>query len=65
MPALRWLSFLATASGAIGYRKIRQFGRRNAALFTHSFALAHGLPSPVSGRNLLQALDKKAVAQVS
>ena len=40
LPALLWLIFLATASGAIGYRKISQFGRSNAAFFTDYFALA-------------------------
>ena len=62
LPALLWLVFLATASGAIGYRKISQFGRSNAAFFTDYFALAHGLPSHVSIGKLLQALDKKAIA---
>lgn len=63
MPALLWLIFLATASGYVGYRKISQFGRSNAAFFTAYVALAHGLPSHVSVRKLLQALDKKALAQ--
>jgi len=63
LPALLWLIFLATASGAIGYRKISQFGRSNAAFFTDYFALSHGLPSHVSVRKLLQALDKRALAQ--
>lgn len=63
LPALLWLIFLATASGYVGYRKISQFGRSNAAFFTDYFALAHGLPSHVSVRKLLQALDKKALAQ--
>ena len=62
LPALLWLIFLATASGAIGYRKISQFGRSNAAFFTDYFALAHGLPSHASIGKLLQALDKKAFA---
>lgn len=63
LSALLWLIFLATASGYIGYRKISAFGRSNAAFFIDYFALAHGLPSHVSVRKLLQALDKKALAQ--
>jgi hypothetical protein len=63
LSALLWLIFLATASGYIGYRKISAFGRSNAAFFTDYFALAHGLPSHVSVRKLLQALDKQALAQ--
>jgi hypothetical protein len=62
LSALLWLIFLATASGYVGYRKISQFGRCNAAFFTDYFALSHGLPSHVSIRKLLQALDKKALA---
>lgn len=54
--------FLATASGYVGYRKISQFCRRNEAFFTNYFALAHGVPSHVSVRKLLQALDN-ALAQ--
>ncbi|AWM32779.1 hypothetical protein DDQ68_08295 [Hymenobacter nivis] len=54
--------FLATASGYVGYHKISQFGCSNAAFFTGYFALAHGLPSHVSVRKVLQALDKKALA---
>lgn len=63
LPALLWLIFLATASGYVGYRKISQFGRSNAAFFSAYFALAHGLPSHVSVRKLLQALDKKELAR--
>lgn len=47
----------------MGYRKISQFGRSNAAFFTDYFALLHGVPSHVSVRKLLQALDKAALAQ--
>ncbi|WP_162549943.1 transposase family protein [Hymenobacter nivis] len=46
----------------MGYHKISQFGCSNAAFFTGYFALAHGLPSHVSVRKVLQALDKKALA---
>jgi hypothetical protein len=63
LPALLWLIFLATASGYVGYRKISQFGRSNAAFFTNYFALAHGLPSHVSIGKLLQALAKQAMAR--
>lgn len=62
LPAQLWLIFLAIASGASGYRKISQFGRANHAFFTDYFALQHGLPSHVSIRTLLQALDKQALA---
>ena len=41
-----------------------QFGRCNAGFFTAYFSLRHGLPSYGAFRDLLQALDKKALAQV-
>ena len=63
LSALLWLTFLATASGYRGPRKIAQFGRSNAAFFTSYFGLRHGLPSYGAFRDLLQALDKAALAQ--
>lgn len=40
-----------------------QFGRSNAPFFTTYFGLRHGLPSYEVFRNLLQGLDKNALAQ--
>lgn len=59
--ALLWLLFCAIASGQSGYRQIARFGRAHAAFFTTCFSLPHGLPSHVSVRALLQALDTPAV----
>ena len=59
--ALLWLLFSAIASGQSGYRQIARFGRAHAAFFTTYFALPHGLPSHVSIRALLMALDTPAV----
>lgn len=63
LSALLWMTFLAIASGYTGPRKMAQFGRSNAAFFTAYFGLRHGLPSYGAFRDLLQALDKDALAQ--
>lgn len=63
LPAFLWMAFLAIASGYRGPRKMAQFGRSNAAFFTAYFGLRHGLPSYGAFRDLLQALDKDALAQ--
>ena len=63
LSALRWMTFLAIASGYTGPRKMAQFGRSNAAFFAAYFGLRHGLPSYGAFRDLLQALDKDALAQ--
>jgi len=60
---LLWLIFLATASDYVGYRKINQFRRSNAAFFISYFTLNQSLPSHVSVRKLVQVLDKTALAQ--
>ena len=61
LEAMLWLIFAAIASGPSGYRQIARFGRAHAAFFTATFPLPHGLPSHVSSRALLQALDTPAV----
>ena len=61
--ALLWMTFLAIATGNRGPRKMAQFCRSNAAFFTAYFNLRHGLPSYGPFRELLQALDKTALAQ--
>ena len=58
LPALLWMMFVSIASGYEGYRPMSKFCRSNAAFFTAHFGLAHGVPSHVSFRNVLQALDK-------
>lgn len=63
LPALLWMTFLAIASGYQGPRKMAQFARSNAAFFTAYFGLRHGLPSYGAFRDLLQGLDKAALAQ--
>jgi len=57
------MTFLGIASGHVGYRQLGHFVRSNAAFFTAHFGLLHGVPSYVSFRNLLRALDKNALAQ--
>ncbi len=63
LPALLWMTFLAIATGQRGPRKIAQFCRCNAAFFSSYFELRHGVPSYGAFRDLLQALDKAALAQ--
>ena len=63
LPALLWMTFLALAAGSRGPRKMARFGRCNAGFFTAYFGLRHGLPSYGAFRDLLQALDKTALAQ--
>lgn len=63
LPAFLWMTFLAIATGRQGPRKIAQFCRANAPFLTAYFALAHGVPSYGAFRDLLQALDKGALAQ--
>lgn len=63
LPALLWMTFLAVATGNRGPRKMAQFCRSNAPFFTAYFGLRHGVPSYGAFRDLLQALDKKALAQ--
>ena len=63
LSALWWMTFLALASGYSGPRKMARFGRGNAAFFTAYVGLRHGLPSYGAFRDLLQALDKDALAQ--
>jgi|GEM_PF-325300 len=63
LPAFLWMTFLALASGRQGPRKMARFCRSNAAFLTTYFDLRHGLPSYGAFRDLLQALDKEALAQ--
>lgn len=63
LPAVLWMTFLAIAAGHQGPRKMAQFGRSNAAFFAAYFDLRHGLPSYGVFRELLKALDDKALAQ--
>lgn len=63
LPAVLWMVFLAIASGYEGYRQMGKFSRGNAAFLTAHFGLAHGVPSYVSFRNVLQALGQDALAQ--
>ena len=63
LPAFLWMTFSAIASGSQGPRKMAQFCRSNAAFLTAYFDLRHGLPSYGAFRDLLQALDKEALAQ--
>lgn len=63
LPALLWMTFLAIATGSQGPRKMAQFCRSNAEFFTVYFGLRHGVPSYGPLRELLQALDKDALAQ--
>ncbi len=56
------MTFLAIATGSKGPRKMAQFCRSNAAFFTAYFGLRHGLPRYWPFRDLLQALDKDALA---
>jgi len=62
LSALLWMTFLAIATGNKGPRKMAQFGRSNAPFFTAYFGLRHGVPSYGPFRELLQALDKEAMA---
>ena len=57
------MAFVAIASGYQRLRKMAPLGRSKAALFTAYFGLRHGLPSYGAFRDLLQALDKDALAQ--
>ena len=61
LPAFLWMSFLAIASGATGYRAMSRFARSNAAFFQQHFGLRHAMPSHVSFRSLWQELDKQAL----
>ena len=63
LPAFLWMTFLAIATGSQGPRKIAQFCRSNAPFFSAYFDLRHGVPSYGAFRDLLQALDKDALAQ--
>ncbi len=63
LPALLWMTFLAIATGRQGPRKIAEFGRCNAPFFIAYFGLRHGAPSYGVFRELLQGLDKAALAQ--
>ena len=63
LPAFLWMAFLAVASGYGGYRAMGKFARSNAAFFRAYFGLRHPVPSHVSFRSLLQALDKAAAYQ--
>lgn len=63
LPALLWMTFLAIATGQRGPRKMAQFCRSNADFFISYFALRHGVPSYGAFRDLLQGLDKQALAQ--
>lgn len=64
LPAFLWMTFAGIASGYVGYRQLGKFARSNEAFFTDHFALRHGVPSHVSFRKLLLALDKTALSQV-
>ena len=61
LPAFLWMAFLAVASGYSGYRAMSKFARSNAAFFRDYFALRHAVPSHVSFRSLLQALDQQVL----
>ena len=61
LPAFLWMSFLAIASSATGYRVMSRFARSNTAFFQQHFGLRHAMPSHVSFRSLLQQLDKEAL----
>ena len=61
LSAFLWMSFLAIASGATGYRAMSRFARSNTAFFQQHFDLHHPMPSHVSFRSLLQKLDKQAL----
>lgn len=63
LPAFLWMAFLAVASGHSGYRAMGKFARSNAAFFGQYFGLRHAVPSHVSFRSLLQALDKAQLYQ--
>lgn len=63
LPALLWMTFQAMAPGSVGPRKMAQFCRSNAPFFTAYFGLRHGVPSYGAFRDLLQALDKNALAR--
>lgn len=63
LPAFLWMAFLAVASGYSGYRAMGKFARSNAAFFGPYFGLRHAVPSHVSFRSLLQALDKAQLYQ--
>jgi len=63
LPAFLWMAFLAVASGHSGYRAMSKFARSNAAFFGPYFGLRHAVPSHVSFRSLLQALDKTQLYQ--
>lgn len=63
LPALLWMTFLAVASGHGGYRAMSKFAKRNAAFFSAYFGLRHAVPSHVSFRSVLQALDETFLYQ--
>lgn len=63
LPAFLWMVFAGIASGYVGYRQLGNFMRSNAAFFGAHFGLRHGVPSHVSVRKLLLALDKNALTQ--
>ena len=63
LPALLWMTFLAVASGHGGYRAMSKFTKSNAAFFASYFGLRHAVPSHVSFRSVLQALDEAFLYQ--
>ena len=63
LPALLWMTFLAVASGHGGYRAMSKFAKSNAAFFSAYFGLRHAVPSHVSFRSVLQALDETFLYQ--
>lgn len=63
LPAVLWMMFISIASGYEGYRKMDKFCRSNKDFFTNYFGLAHGVPSYVSFRNVLQMLDKDVLRE--
>ncbi|WP_409014332.1 transposase family protein [Arcicella sp. BE51] len=54
--------FLGISCGRIGYRSIHKFTKANEAYFTDIFSLKHGVPSHVTLRQLLLALDKDTLS---
>ena len=61
--SMLWIIFLGISCGYIGYRSIHKFAKANEAYFTELFGLKHGVPSHVTLRQLLLALDKDLVKQ--
>lgn len=59
-----WLIFIATSSGAVGFRKIGKFCKSNEAFFSDYFQLKHGVPTYLSIRTILMHIDKQELAEL-